>query len=493
MGNNTGSQTTLLQLSSTGSRGDPQQFLLSTILLTALVGVFVPALALITGITGPRSAIFLAGAIFLYIALILSKRWIIAGISAAVVVFSLFEMGVPLTPYVGGVRVEITPVDLFLIPLGLFAILNFQGGKYDTVFGRCSLLFALWTLISGFIAAVGGYPMSGIFFGINQFRYPLIAFTGLFIARRFTFRYFLAALFAASSIHFAFAVIEGLLGHSLGLTYFGDVASVGFMQNYQIGPLSVGSGLYPGGFAGTSRKLLAIACLLFPVALNWSLRDNTPTTAYLIALGTPILVAISRSDTGLIVVPVATVATLLITKYSNFLEGTFTLRHGMIATGIGSLFAGFVAWVVLVMGVFGNSTVRVQQYLLALENFSAHPLTGIGGYNFSSVVVSGSPILAETGLKGVHNTMLAYLTELGLIGASLYIAAAGIAYLSGLAGLVHRKEQVTQGSILIGMIAFHAYSSLTLVYQSQPVMLTFWMVAGATIAGSPLATETTGD
>jgi O-antigen ligase len=83
---------------------------------------------------------------------------------------------------------------------------------------------------------------------------------------------------------------------------------------------------------------------------------------------------------------------------------------------------------------------------------------------------------------GVHNTFLAYLVELGIGGFLLYSLITAIVYTNGLSVyLSNRKGALTSGMLLIGIVSFHAYSSLTLMYQQPSVMMIYWLVTGAAV------------
>jgi O-antigen ligase len=470
------------------SESASQPFLKSTLLLLLSVGVLAPGAAIVSGITGPTSLLFFVAFLLLYTIIILSKRWLLAGMSAGVIVLAFFNIGAPLGPSIGFIRPELRPVDIFLIPLGVLVVLDrvdAQDGCDTVIFGILITLFALWALISGSLNYLIGNPASGVVFGIQQLRYPLIGFVGIFAARRFTFRYVLTAVMSVSALQICYSIIEAVLRRSIGLSYFGDIEVVN-IQNKIFGPIVIGSGLYPGGFIGTSRALLAVVVLVFPLAVYWLLfRRQAQISAFIIALGTPTLVVISRSHAGMVIVPLTAIGTIASLSYINKLANISGLKRALAGT-IVAIGVGIVMLVgVLQTGIFGNTTIRLQQYTYVLRHSIQNPIFGVGGQNFPLLITGnfGSRNLALEGLEGIHSTVLAYLLELGVIGTLFYIGAAGVAYTKSLQRYVRNQpDSKMYGAIAIGMLAFHAYSSLTLVYQRPPVMLVFWLVSGATVS-----------
>lgn len=467
------------------SESDTQAFLWATLIFLILVGFLAPVTALVSGVTGPASAIFVMIGMVIYGIIIILRRWLFAGLTAATIVLASFNMGIPISEFIGNMRLEVMPVDVFLIPLGFLAILDQvdrQIGRTVVLFSWLSMLFAIWATFSGIVHTLAGSPTSSFYFGINQFRYPLMVFVSIFAVRRFSLRGVLVVALMALSLQTGYGVVQSLLGHSLGLSYYGEAGRLprGVMESYLIGPLTFNTGLYPGGFFGSSRALLGALFLLFPLAIYWLFEDLSHISAWVIALGTPMLVAISRSDTGLILLLLATIGVLLIKKHKTIICSHLTFRQAIFLTVLLGGFAIAMVVVVLNARTFPNSTIRVQQYVLAIDYFVTHPLFGIGGQNFSLITEPG-PL---SHLKGIHNTFLAYLAELGLIGFSIYVVAVGIAFAVPLSEYIRgTHEPVMYGSLALGMLAFHAYSSLTLIYNRTPVMLFFWLVAGATVAG----------
>jgi len=471
-----------------GRTADPQSFFSAGLLLTVLVGVVAPVLALLTGMTGQASAVFIGIVLALYLLIVMVTGTLVAGWAAAIPVLATFNMGIPLTPYVGTIRVEFVLVDAFLLSFGLFAIVSDVDARHQHVrlVCRLSALFAALAVVIGLLTWIGGYSLGGLWFGINQLRYPLIVFGGVTIAYRYDFRHLVALVISVLSLHLCYAIVESFLGQSLGLSYFGDKQTTTAIQVVSNDPfgLSYTTGLFPGGFVGPSRGLLAICCLVFPIALYWVVHHRTWfIPAYGVVFGTPLLVVISRSDAGMGVVLLSLVAVSAAVALRGFGISALSFSTAIAISAVGVLGFALLYWRVLTRGVFDNSQIRAAQYLAAWNIFTTKPLTGIGGLNFAFVLEIIDPGNEATSVVGIHNNYLAYLAELGVGGFFLYSSVAVIVYAKGLGVyLSENREAITGGMIVIGLVAFHVYTSMTLMYHRPPVMMAYWLLTGGAIA-----------
>lgn len=465
----------------------PQLFLYRGLLLIVLIGVIAPLSALLSGVTGQVSAVFVAIVLGVYVFFLFRTRSVLAGWAAAIPVLATFNMAVPLTSYAGPIRVELMPVDVFLLSFGLFAVVSEVDSFHPHVrlVCRLSALFAGLAVFVGIVTFIGEYSLTGAWFGINQIRYPLIVFASVAIVYRFTFRYLVALLMTTFSIHITYAVLESLRGRSFGLGYFGDMAHAPGIRlgTTDLFGLTFTTGLFPGGFIGPSRALLAVLCLLFPVALYWVVYRRTQfLPAYMMVIGMPLIVLISRSDTGTGVILLSVVGVILtVILYDNGFR-MLSVNRALMLSSVAIACFSLLIWTVLTSSVFNNSHVRVAQYRVAWEIFMSNPLTGIGGLNFASAVEMIRPESEAASAVGVHNTFLAYLSELGIVGFLLYSGITVIVYTKGLGVyLSSHKKAIVSGMILIGLIAFHIYSSLTLVYHRPNIMMIYWSYIGGSV------------
>jgi O-antigen ligase len=340
-------------------------------------------------------------------------------------------------------------------------------------------------LFIGVVTWIGGYPLTGLWFGINQIRYLLIIFVGGTITYRYGFRYLLMLLMSVFSLHIIYAIVESILGKSLGLGYFGDVhAGAGPpLGSSSISAITFHSGLYPGGFFGTSRALLAVLCLIFPSALYWLYHNQRSLPAFFTVIGTLLLVNISQSDTGTVVLFISVVAVVAtVTLYQHGIVQKLSVAQAfMISVAVGSISSAF-AWNVLTSGIFSNTAVRVEQYRIAWKMFLDNPLLGIGGQNFAFLVEKLMLSGEITEVPGIHNTFLAYLAELGIIGFVIYTLVTAMVYWKLLSGYLSNWAAAAEcGALAVGFVAFHIYSSFTLIYQRPPVMMIYWLLTGGVV------------
>lgn len=462
----------------------PDAFLKSGLILIALTTILSPILAILSGITGPLSAIFLIFSTFVFMVVILIKQWFFSGMSSAVVVFSTINAAIPLTSYIGNTRIELRLVDPFLLLLGVLIVVDqlpAQMGRSSRFFYLVSLFFGFWAVFAGVVTTFGGNSAAGIYYGINQIRYPLIVAVGLFAVHRFSINYVMTLLMSALSIHLIYALVESYRGYATGLTYFGDVAPIESvnMAPIIIGPFIFQAGSYPGGFFGVSRALLAVLILLFPLATYWLTLNTTPIAAYLISAGAPLMVALSRSISGLFTLLGLAIVTMLIIIFGDVRMRETTLRQWVAGT-ISIIFVGSIGvFYIMNSGLFANSAIRLQQYKLGIAYFMSNPVFGIGGRNFPLITTSG-PL---SYLGGIHNTFLAYLVETGVVGFVLYFVASGIPYILGIKYYLSKSDSnLSLLTLAVGMLGFHAYSSFTLQYHRPPVMMIYWFTAASMVA-----------
>lgn len=453
----------------------------SGILLTLLVGVISPAMALILDITSVKSLIFLFISACIYGLFIIANRCMSAGIIAAAPTLVFYNIAYPFTPEVGSSRVELFMSDFVIIPLGIFG-LYFVYRKSKPLLSSFLVLmgiFALWALVIGLINYVKGYPVSGVYFGVNQWRYLLVAAAAVVIVDRYDLSSLLNLLLIGASLQIIVAIAQSIYGKSFGLVYFGDMTVA-----IDVGKIFVfHTGLFPGAFVGSSRALVAILILLFAPATAWWFKEDVLRIPALICiLGTPFVIIASRSIAGAGTLAVSIL--LLLAAHLNPRKYRVSARMigsiTVLAVGTGYVIGG----VIIGSGVFDHSSTRAGQYLAAISTAGENPI-GIGGGNFHALAEDGLPpaYSAAESAHGVHNTFLGYLLELGWFGLIIHMILISIPYSAAILNYASNSANkwVFAGTVAIGMISFHSISSLTWIYQRPNVMMVFWLIATGAI------------
>ncbi len=453
--------------------------MVSGIVLILLVGVFAPASALLTGITDQLSFLFIGLAGFIWLLFILYRGCLAAGFASSVPALVSFNIGIPLSPWIGPTRVELLLVDFGLVLVAALSILlwHIESKSHILYLILPIFLFAVWSFISGIVAVLQGYPPTGIIFGINQFRYVLIAIATIGISLSFGHKPIMITLFTSISIHSINAIMQSLIGRPWGLPYYGDSGMSVANTEIGFGLLQFTTGLFPGGFVGSSRSLLAMLLIVFVPAIYYLSKGGFQAVPALVCIiSTPLVVIASRSQNGLavfIISCVIIVTVLLLIRCNKFIS----LATILAGTIIGFFLLWAFIWRILSLDLTSTSAIRYRQYIIAIETGFSHPGFGIGGMNFNWYTDLGLREGYEDveEIYGVHNTFLAYFAELGLPGLLLYIISIFVPYYYCIKKFAS-THSLLAGLFAIGMLNFHIFSNLAWVYHREVVIMTFWLV-----------------
>jgi hypothetical protein len=364
-----------------------------------------------------------------------------------------------------------------------------------------------------------------------------ILLTVFVITTIYGFRHVILAYLPPFAVHVTVALAEGLRGSAFGLTVLGDKTG-DVIANKTIFGLGYTTGLFPGGFFGTSRSLLAVLLLIVPVAaviivdryegtVRWWLLMLVPTTfililadtasglgGYLLLLGLVcgygLLVRITSANESqsLVAAGAAVLNGFLIIIFSQFSryrgesESTEALSDnqdrssgssgGQNTPSSGSSGGqgtqpdtdGSALFELLPPFLTDNLGIRVWLASTALTTALQYPLFGLGGANFELV---SEELGLQYGLTP-HNTYLSVLAEFGIPGFLLFLSAVGYTYY---ATFRLAREQSTHkemwAMVVAGLFAFHAFNFWVSIYHSSTVYAVFWSFAAA-VAGE-YATE----
>jgi len=508
-------------------------------LTTLLVGV-VPIVALTTGL----SILALVGvAGLLYATTLLVTERVFAGLCAAVFVLVTFAANVPLVelPVGGGgyttPMLDVLLVDVVAVPFAGLLFWWLRSGRMSVSFGRERIAgyalagFVGWSLLAALVANGPSRP-AGLFYVVVQLRY-LLVFSVAAVAVRYTGIYSAVYSLGIAVVgHLAYAVAEIVNRGSFGLTYLGDSGG-GPAPHFYIGPLQFEASLYAGGFAGTSRMLVGLLLLFFPVFVGIIVRRSAPwkLAAGVTLVCTTFLVRVARTDSGWMAFLLTALLTVVALSALWFRADTtdWTDRPGTsdyisgVGTTISAIAFGFLLFSTRVTpstpsdagGSSGSSfstggpssagsdtrggseavvqainrvpfiqtanlSIRLQQYVGAIDIALQYPLFGIGGMNF--------PLVAESyGLPepiAIHNLYLSVLAATGVPGVAFFLLAIGaVLVAASRAALSPTNDRLFWMMIVCGIVGFCAY--LFWVTAGDGVaLLTFWTLAGAIVGAS---------
>jgi O-antigen ligase len=144
-----------------------------------------------------------------------------------------------------------------------------------------------------------------------------------------------------------------------------------------------------------------------------------------------------------------------------------------------------------------SSTGRVDLWGIALDISRHHPLLGVGADNYTAVAPGylarnrgvARPDLFLQEPQPVHNTYLEMLTDLGAVGALLFVLVVGgilraaVSSVRALARSGDRESELVGRALVIGAVGMlTAYAFFSAQYEKQ-----LWVILGALVSLSTLA------
>jgi hypothetical protein len=522
--------------------GPPQTFdkrnvLLSALFLTAMLVAAVPIVAVSTGVP-TLALVAIAG--LCYAAVLLFTDTVFEGSCGAVFVLCTISANFPIlvrsTAVNIPVQLNLLLVDFVAVPLSIL-FLYWNGGislptsrRLDTVVGYALVGIVVWSVLAA-IVSNGPFQFGAVVFVTTQLRYLLLFGVAVGIVRYTGLRTALYSLLVAVSGNMAYAIAEVLNRGSFGLSYLGDAAGI-TLNWFYIGPMIFPSSMYAGGFVGFSRSLLLLVILFLPAVIeriiNGSTGQRLLAATYL--LGSAFIVRASASDAGLGAFLLTVLVAVIVLSYVGFdtsldsasetlgcLYGyVATLGSGilvfLLSTGRGISFRARGTETGESSGTSGgdaitgtparadgsstteqlpellnavplvdaaNLSIRLQQYVAAIEIGITYPLFGIGGRNFLLVAESygvRKPI-------SIHNAYLGYLVAVGIPGMLLFIIGLIAVLLTVIAETARTSndDRLLWGMLACGIIGFYAFSFWTSAWKVAATYMTFWVLAGVVV------------
>lgn len=530
----------LLERASPPDDPSTHEFLLAaTILVVALVGL-VPLVAIPLGVSWllalvPAVAIGYAG--FVY-----ATDRVFEGTVSAFFVLSVFNANVPLLTGPGVASLSLLIVDPVIVVLLVVLVRDFLNERSSglgldrtgTASVVAAAIFVLWTALSA-AAGNGPSPLAAWIFAVEQIRYLAVFVVSILVVRRTSLLCGLYPLSVAVVGNLAFAVAEVANGRSFGLTYLGEKPGK-MLFSLPLGPITIPTGYYPGGFVGHARELVGLLLLIVPFLVFWAAYESWVRTALgaTTVAATMLVIRVAETDAGWVasLLMLALIASVGLWSSPtdgdrNGLRSVFTALLGGLAsiplyssrfvtllgdgeaskggshegaggasapggtsgatTGGPSNGSEGEQWLVdLVAGLplVETSTLvpRIAQYGAAIEIASQYPLFGIGGYNFFLVATSygiHKPM-------GIHNTFFSHLAAVGIVGTGAFVASAvGVALIAlREAFRASGRDRFLWGSLCVGLLGFHAYSFWVVMYSWVTPNAGFWAFSGIVVGGT---------
>ena len=478
----------------------------AALLVGLLVGV-VPLVSLATDL--PPLALAVAAGV-VYTLMILVTQTGFEGLASAVVVLSVFDLGVTLVRGPGEIPVSslsLMAVDLVAVPL-LIVFLYYMGSRFAraragfngrTIAVAALGLFVLWTVASG-IVANGQSNLAPLLEIVQYARYGLLFVLAALIVRATNPWCVVYPLAIAIGGNLAFALAQIANGGGFSLKALGETPTV-ILGTFSLAGSTIPYGSYAGGFVGHSREFTIILLLFVPLLVAITARRSWSSRLFGVAgvLAAVLVIRTADTDAGwaaLVLTGVLLVATL---GYAALRDRHRSAAVGVLATGVGGAIAA-VALALVVVSASANAapaipiplfdtrtlSVRIEQYVVAFDVARTYPLFGLGTGNFFLAIESyGLP-----DFRGIHSIVFSYLAATGFVGAFEYVLGVTAVLGVGVRRFLRETEgeQLLWGALVCGMVGFHAYSLWDLAHLWNAALSILWVLMGV-VVGAGIETE----
>ncbi|EMA52119.1 hypothetical protein [Halococcus thailandensis] len=144
----------------------------TALLLTALIAVCVPVVAVVSGLPTPVLVV-VAG--LCYLAVVFASGHALTGLASAAIVLTLFDISTTLVEGPGIATIDVMAADVVTVPLLFVLLYEFLDDRPSVGFnGRSIATFGLvgfvaWTFVAGLVAN-GGSTGAGVMYAIEQLR-----------------------------------------------------------------------------------------------------------------------------------------------------------------------------------------------------------------------------------------------------------------------------------------------------------------------------------
>jgi len=531
-------QSILSTVSSPPRTVNGRSVVLSTLLLTGLLAIVVPGVAILTGVS-VLPLVAVAGLVYA-VALVVTSN-LFEGLCGAVFVLCTFQanvpiLGVPQPGQFAPLQLSVMLVDIVAVPFAvLFSVwlsvnVMLPTLRSEAIAGYALAGFVVWAALAAIVSNGPSMAAAGIF-AVRQARNLLLFGVAVAVVRYIGVRSAIYSLLTAVGGNMLFAFGEVLNRGSFGLSYLGDAAGI-TISTFYIGPIGFQASQYAGGLAGRSRVLLALVLLVTPVVIerivNGPSRYKLLSLSYL--LGSVFFLRVAETDAGLfafLIVVFSIVVSLTYVKStakgSDSAAGTVDdlLGYGS-AIGAGALsyllyvgrtvsteqssevssgtdssggagtsastdFSTAIDTVTAMVKAVplvnvANLSVRLQQYAAAIDIGVTYPLFGLGGLNFLFVAESYGlfrPI-------HMHNVYFSYLTGTGIPGITLFLTSILAVLVVAIKKTANTEsdDRLLWAMVVCGMVGFHAFNFWVANHSVEVTYMVFWVFAGVIVGSS---------
>ena len=500
----------------------------ATVLVVGLFAV-APALGWVLAATGVSPPLpLLAGVIVvgsLYALFVVSVGRLAQGAAVALVTTATMAADFPLAANVDAYPGSLGPeVWLVHAPLGaLLVLLAVRGALSPRSFGWIEYAMAAFVAWSALVALVGPVPRvdTALYYAL----YALVGFLAFgavawsVAAGVVDLRGVIGAFLVTIGGHVAFAAVQLANQGPLGLTVLGETLRATSHTVVGLGPVGFNIGVFVSGLAGGSGAFSMLLVVALPLALAVAVERRGWQRAGVLS-GAVAVAAVLRftakdASRGAVIVAVALFGGFLLWEHRDrltrragslrragrwaplslatvaalFVPSTINARTSGAGSsggagagsGAGETSATGAASVDVSVPFFNLNTlgVRLQQYLVGLDIFVGHPLTGVGGANFV-YVAARYPVEAIEGFP-LHNLYLSLLVGTGIPGFALYsLALLGVLWSGWRLFSSSTADRVLVAGTLAALVGY-----LAAAFWAVPLRFThavpFWVLAGAVV------------
>lgn len=461
----------------TASDEEQYAFVYAGSVLIIILGLFTIPIIYLLGGGLLVSFVFLIVSGVVFFMFILYKGILFPGFASALPILIFFRIQFPVLTLDTNVVLYILISDIISIPLGIVGLIAISRdifNKSAKLITIVLILFVTWVLISGILAIFQGFPYNGLAFGFEQTRYIFILSTTFLIVSYFGGNSVIKLLIISASYQVIISALQSIFGVQFtGLGYFGDV-SYGFSDTIHFFGVTLNTGLFPGGFVGSSRGLLAMLIILFPISFYY-LYQYSWIPAYVSFIGTPLVALFAAtSEAGFGAILLMIILSFLLLKFKHFIIKNLTKLQFTIVGVISVITGVILALAILKFDYFSAARIRWDQYVSATKLFFEYPIFGIGVENFNHFEKA-------VDVSDVHNIYLAYLSGAGLPSLLLFLWANIVVYIAFMNNLFTQSNRTELVLLYIGIIGFLSFSFFDKVFEKAPVMIIFWMIVAIII------------
>lgn len=465
-----------------------------SIVLSIVLFIVLPALAVALGITDLRLLPMLAVVLALYGGFVHATQKYFEGGVSGLFVLAMSNADLPVvTGPTRTVDLEIMIADPLLALFGgLAAVWIYRSdlppprvGLAGVVFG----VFVAWTFVS---AAVNHGPSRTIalFMSILYVRFFLAFMIAATIAPLLPVRAVLYAVAAAAVANAVWACAQALNQSTFYLSYLGERLSLATRDVEAFG-IEYSTGLFAGGFVGDRGALSTMTVLVIPLLLytvsRYRLTNWRGPAAVLALLPIGGSLAVSQSDTAVVAtIGVITLTTVFIAwgRLPLWITKPVTQRPRLAGLATAGALGG-LGVVILLIGVEGGGLPttsgsssfgsRLHNYAVFLRIALDYPIFGIGGGNAELVSLQRG----ATDVYAPHSFVVATAAEYGFVGLGL-LGGAIIAVLwrTWIVAISKHPDARYAMVLLIGMLAYWGISFWGQIWTNTTTNLVFWLLGG---------------